>query len=116
MAKVTVKATGEDLRQGVVDACKSMKNGPRVLRLYMEMCAKCGTCADQCPVVDCMILTPDRENDPLHHMWVDPLKCIGCKRCVTKGPEGILLHGCPWDAIEMLPTKTLEEEVGVFPY
>jgi Fe-S oxidoreductase len=27
-----------------------MKNGPRVLRLYMEMCAKCGTCADQCPV------------------------------------------------------------------
>jgi len=44
------KVEGDGLRQAVVNACKSIDNGPRVLKLYMEMCAKCGTCADQCPV------------------------------------------------------------------
>jgi Fe-S oxidoreductase len=44
------KVTGEGLRQSVIDACKGIDNGPRVLKLYMEMCARCGTCADQCPV------------------------------------------------------------------
>ncbi|MEW5700760.1 MAG: (Fe-S)-binding protein [Candidatus Zixiibacteriota bacterium] len=42
--------TGEGLHQGIIDACKAMKDGPRALRLYMEMCARCGTCAEQCPV------------------------------------------------------------------
>jgi Fe-S oxidoreductase len=44
------KITGDGLRQSVVDACKGIDNGPRVLKLYMEMCARCGTCTDQCPV------------------------------------------------------------------
>lgn len=39
-----------EIRQKVIDACTSIKNGPRVLKLYMEMCVRCGTCADQCPV------------------------------------------------------------------
>jgi len=42
--------TKEEIRQSVIDACTSIKNGPRVLKLYMEMCARCGTCAEQCPV------------------------------------------------------------------
>ncbi|MCP4583281.1 MAG: (Fe-S)-binding protein [candidate division Zixibacteria bacterium] len=44
------KVEGNGLKQAVVNACKTIDNGPRVLKLYMEMCAKCGTCADQCPV------------------------------------------------------------------
>ncbi|MEE9443300.1 MAG: (Fe-S)-binding protein [candidate division Zixibacteria bacterium] len=40
----------EGLREKVIEACKGIDNGPRVLKLYMEMCARCGTCADQCPV------------------------------------------------------------------
>ena len=44
------KVTGDGLRKSVIDACKGIDNGPRVLKLYMEMCARCGTCADQCPV------------------------------------------------------------------
>ncbi len=46
----TTKVTGPGLRQAVIDACKGIDNGPRVLKLYMEMCARCGTCADVCPV------------------------------------------------------------------
>ncbi|UCC44085.1 MAG: (Fe-S)-binding protein [Candidatus Zixiibacteriota bacterium] len=38
------------IRQDVIDAVTAIKNGPQVLKLYMEMCARCGTCADQCPV------------------------------------------------------------------
>jgi Fe-S oxidoreductase len=38
------------LREAVTKACAGIDNGPRVLKLYMEMCARCGTCADQCPV------------------------------------------------------------------
>jgi [DsrC]-trisulfide reductase subunit K len=40
----------DGLRQKVIDACNGIDNGPRVLKLYMEMCARCGTCAEQCPV------------------------------------------------------------------
>jgi len=44
------KVAGPGLRQAVIDACKGIDNGPRVLKLYMQMCARCGTCADVCPV------------------------------------------------------------------
>jgi Fe-S oxidoreductase len=37
-------------KQQAVDAIKAMKNGPRAMRMYMEMCAKCGACAKVCPV------------------------------------------------------------------
>jgi Fe-S oxidoreductase len=37
-------------RQKVEDAITAIDKGPKVLKLYMEMCAKCGTCASQCPV------------------------------------------------------------------
>ena len=34
----------------VVNSISAIKKGPKVLKLYMEMCAKCGTCATVCPV------------------------------------------------------------------
>jgi len=37
-------------RETVIKAIEAIENGPRVLRTYMEICAKCGTCAEQCPV------------------------------------------------------------------
>jgi Fe-S oxidoreductase len=39
-----------ETKQTVVDAVKAMKDGPRAMRMYMEMCVKCGTCASVCPV------------------------------------------------------------------
>ncbi len=44
------KVTGNSLKQEVIDAVIAIDNGPQVLKLYMEMCARCGTCAEQCPV------------------------------------------------------------------
>jgi Fe-S oxidoreductase len=38
------------MKDQVVESIKSMKDGPRAMRMYMEMCAKCGTCASVCPV------------------------------------------------------------------
>jgi Fe-S oxidoreductase len=38
------------IREEVINSCVGLDNGPRVLKLYMEMCARCGTCAEQCPV------------------------------------------------------------------
>ncbi len=34
----------------VVNAVEGIRKGPRALRMYMEMCARCGTCASVCPV------------------------------------------------------------------
>jgi len=44
------KVTGGALREAVVNSISGIDNGPRVLKLYMEMCVRCGTCAEQCPV------------------------------------------------------------------
>jgi Fe-S oxidoreductase len=37
-------------RETVIKAVEAIENGPAALRVYMEICAKCGTCAEQCPV------------------------------------------------------------------
>jgi len=47
-AGVDVMTDGQ--RQKVIDAVKAIDKGPLALKLYMEVCAKCGTCAEQCPV------------------------------------------------------------------
>ncbi|MDP6477182.1 MAG: 4Fe-4S ferredoxin, partial [Nitrospinaceae bacterium] len=47
---------------------------------------------------------------------VDPLLCIGCKKCTSKGPMDTFLEGCPWDAIDMVPLSEYEETYGELPY
>jgi Fe-S oxidoreductase len=37
-------------RQVVLEALDAIRRGPRSLRLYMDLCASCGTCAQVCPV------------------------------------------------------------------
>ncbi len=37
-------------KEKVVEAISAIKDGPRAMRMYMEMCAKCGTCSTVCPV------------------------------------------------------------------
>jgi Fe-S oxidoreductase len=39
-----------NVKEQVIDSIKAMKDGPRAMRMYMEMCVKCGTCASVCPV------------------------------------------------------------------
>jgi Fe-S oxidoreductase len=38
------------IKETVVSSVNAIKNGPLPLRMYMDICAKCGTCASVCPV------------------------------------------------------------------
>ncbi len=39
-----------NIKEKVVGAIKAIRSGPRAMRMYIELCAKCGTCATACPV------------------------------------------------------------------
>jgi Fe-S oxidoreductase len=51
-AKTTAKprVDGDELLKRVTASCTALHNGPRVLKLYMDTCIKCGTCAKVCPI------------------------------------------------------------------
>src|SRR5205823_5221542 len=92
------------------------KKKPKELAVITECCTGCAgspACVPYCPVEDCMYWVPDEEHPPFGHIEVDAQLCIGCKKCVSKGPDGAFLDGCPWDAIEMLDTKEWEAAHGV---
>jgi len=44
-AKITREKADE-----ILNAIKAIDGGPKVLKLYMDMCARCGTCAKVCPI------------------------------------------------------------------
>jgi ferredoxin len=71
---------------------------------------------EYCPIEDCMFWVPDEDHPPFGKILVDPQLCIGCKKCTSKGPDGAFLDGCPWDAIEMVPTSDWEAQYGKFSY
>lgn len=95
------------------------KRVPKILAVINECCTGCAgspACVDYCPVEDCMYWVPDENNPPFGRIEVDPLLCIGCKLCTSKGPDGAFLEGCPWDAIDMVPTAEWEAVHGKMPY
>lgn len=59
--KTTDTPTDEAQLQKIIDQVKAIKNGPRVLQLYMDLCTKCGVCAEQCHVAQAM---PERRTNP----------------------------------------------------
>ena len=95
------------------------KKKPKELAVITECCTGCAgspACVEYCPVEDCMFWVPDEDHPPFGRIQVDPLLCIGCKKCTSKGPDGAFLDGCPWDAIVMVDTPEVEKEVGVMPF
>jgi ferredoxin len=91
------------------------KKRPKELAIITECCTGCAgspACVPYCPVADCMYWVPDEDHPPFGRIEVDPVLCIGCKKCVSKGPEGAFLDGCPWDAIEMVAIEEVEVLVG----
>jgi len=92
---------------------------PRLLAVVDDGCTGCAgapVCQLYCPVDDCMVLVPAEDAFPYGRIRVDPLKCVGCRKCVREGPEGTLLDGCPWDVIVMVPTEEWEAAHGCLPY
>jgi ferredoxin len=91
------------------------KKKPKELAVITECCTGCAgspACVEYCPVEDCMFWVPDEDNPPFGRIQIDPILCIGCKKCLSKGPDGCFLDGCPWDAIAMVDTVEVEKEVG----
>ncbi|MGH9776123.1 MAG: 4Fe-4S ferredoxin [Candidatus Acidiferrales bacterium] len=95
------------------------KRKPHIVAVINEMCTGCAgspACVDYCPVEACMFWIPDEDHPPFGHIRVDPILCIGCKLCTSKGPDGTFLEGCPWDAIDLVPLAEFEAKYGVMPY
>lgn len=63
-----------------------------------------------------MLLVPATDALPFGKIWVDPLKCVGCRKCLSDGPQEIFLDGCPWDAIVMVATSEWEKVHGELEY
>src|SRR6266850_2355599 len=95
------------------------KKKPKELAVITECCTGCAgspACVPYCPVADCMYWVPDEDHAPFGRIQIDPLQCIGCKKCLSKGPDGSFLDGCPWDAIVMVDIAEVEKEVGPMSY
>lgn len=91
---------------------------PKLLAVVTDACTGCAgapVCQPYCPVDECMVLVSDPAVYPFQRIVVDPLKCVGCKKCLSRGPEQTFLDGCPWDAIVMVPTAQWEAEHGEMP-
>jgi ferredoxin len=95
------------------------KRKPHIIAFIQENCTGCAgspACVEYCPVEDCMYWVPDADHPPFGRIEVDPLLCIGCKLCTSKGPDGMFLEGCPWDAIDLIPLAEFEATHGPLPY
>ena len=92
------------------------KKMPKELAVINDCCTGCAgspVCITYCPVAECMFWVPDEEYPPFGRIEVDYQQCIGCKKCISKGPDDTFLDGCPWDAIDMVPREDVEEELEV---
>jgi ferredoxin len=95
----------------VGDGKATRKKKPRILAITTDCCTGCAgspACIEYCPIEACMFWVPDEDHPPFGRIEVDPYLCIGCQKCTSKGPDGAFLDGCPWDAIEMIPTDDWE--------
>lgn len=69
-----------NIKEKVINSVKAIKNGPLQMRLYMENCIKCGTCAEVCPVYygsSEKTLNPAERSDILRRIYK--------KYCTTSG-------------------------------
>ena len=92
------------------------KKKPAILAVTNENCTGCAgspVCIEYCPVDECMFWIPDEDHPPFGRIEVDGQTCIGCKQCISKGPDGTFLDGCPWDAIDMVPIAEVEAKLQV---
>ena len=92
------------------------KRKPKLLAVINDNCTGCAgspVCVAYCPVEACMFWVPDQDYPPFGRIEVDKSTCIGCAKCTTKGPDGTLLDGCPWDAIDMVAIEEWEAQHSV---
>ncbi|MHC4777387.1 MAG: (Fe-S)-binding protein [Planctomycetota bacterium] len=64
----------------IVNAIKGIDGGPKALKMYMEICARCGTCATVCPIY---AGKADKKYNPVERS--DLIRSIFKKHCTTTG-------------------------------
>ena len=95
------------------------KRKPKILAVINDACTGCSgspICVTECPIDDCMNIVPNPDAPVFIRIEVNALTCIGCKKCISKGPMDTYLEGCPWDAIDMVPLADFEANNGVLEY
>jgi Fe-S oxidoreductase len=70
----------KNVKDQVVDSVREIKKGPRAMRMYMELCAKCGTCATVCPIY---YGSSDKERNPAER--TERIRRIYRKHCTLAG-------------------------------
>ena len=103
----------EPWSDGLTNPRKKMPKEFAVINDCCTGCAGSPVCITYCPVAECMFWVPDDDHPPFGRIEVDYQTCIGCKKCISKGPDDTFLDGCPWDAIDMVPREDVEEELEV---
>ena len=66
--------------EDIINAIKAIDDGPKALRLYMETCARCGTCASVCPIY---YGADEKKYNPVERS--DLIRSIYKKFCTTTG-------------------------------
>ena len=74
------KESAKAERDAIVASITAIDKGPKVLKLYMENCARCGTCAEQCPIY---YGSHDKNLNPV--VRSDLIRAIYKKNCTTAG-------------------------------
>ncbi|MBU1170118.1 MAG: 4Fe-4S dicluster domain-containing protein [Proteobacteria bacterium] len=75
----------------------------RKVAVVAPWCTGCGgapVCLVYCKR-GALSLVKDPDAYPFTLMTVNEKICIGCEACVSAGDQGIMLKGCPWNAIHM---------------
>ena len=80
VAEKSNKESAKAERDAIVASITAMDKGPKVLKLYMENCARCGTCAEQCPIY---YGSHNKELNPV--VRSDLVRSIYKKHCTTAG-------------------------------
>jgi len=84
------------------------KKKPKMVAVVDEdNCTGCLACVPFCPV-DCIAIVPDDKYDiPLPPVQIKFNECIGCQICAR------VCTKMTWDAIDMLPTATFEQQYEI---
>jgi Fe-S oxidoreductase len=68
------------VKEKVVNSIKAMRKGPLAMRVYMDTCVKCGTCATVCPIY---YGSAEKKYNPAER--TDLIRSIYKKHCTTSG-------------------------------